>query len=80
METENWQDELRLSFALAHIGMLAQAAAGSYRATPEEVEERSAWLIGYIRDGTGLVTPENKVVLEKINSLLREENAVSCAA
>lgn len=80
MENENWQAEMLLSFALAHIGMLAQAANGVYKPTGTEVDDRAAWLVGYLRDGTGLVTDENKAILERVKIALQEQDTVQEAA
>lgn len=80
MENESWQAEMLLSFALAHIGMLAQAANGVYKPTGTEVDDRAAWLVGYLRDGTGLVTDENKAILARIKDVLQDQNDVQQAA
>lgn len=44
--------------AVGNISMLAQIAAGTYKAKPGEVDERAAWLVLFVRTGVGLVTPE----------------------
>ena len=70
LEPEN---ELYISFALAHLGMLVQAAKGQYKADVQEIDERAAWLVGFFRTGQGIVNDENKAVVQLINGALKPE-------
>lgn len=44
--------------AVGNIVMLAEIAAGARKAKPDEVNDRVAWLVSYVRTGVGLVTPD----------------------
>jgi hypothetical protein len=63
------QPEMHLAFALAHLGMISQAAHGQYRPRPGEIERRQAWLVSYIRNGIGLATDEDMELAKAINKL-----------
>ena len=73
MNSNDPQADLFLSFALAHLGMIAQAARGQYKPDPGEIEEREAWLVGYLRTGQGLVTEENRAIAEAVNKAVNQE-------
>jgi hypothetical protein len=72
--SEDPQAELLKSFAIAHLGMIVQAAKGIYTADPVEIDEREAWLIGYIRNGVGLATEENKRLAESVHDVLSTQS------
>jgi hypothetical protein len=63
-------DQIMRALALAHLSMLSQAAKGNFRMTPEDAESRQAWLIGFIRTGTGIVSEEDRQLARGINELL----------
>jgi hypothetical protein len=72
---ENPQAELLEMFAIAHMSMLCQTAKGEIKMSPGEVDEREAWLMGYIRNGVGLVTDENRRMAEVVNAALSTQPA-----
>jgi hypothetical protein len=66
----------QIMIALAHLSMLAQAAKGEFRALPEDVETRQAWLIGFIRTGAGIADEENRQLARQINDLLSTQSGM----
>lgn len=64
------QAELYRSFALAHLSMISQAAIGTYKPDPGEIDERQAWLVGYITEGKGILTEENLRIAQTVTNAL----------
>lgn len=56
--------------ALGNLSMLAQIANGEITAKLDEVEERQAWLVQFLRTGEGLVTDEAREMAEKVRVAL----------
>lgn len=68
-------DQIIKALALAHLSMLSQAARGDFRMQPADAESRQAWLIGFIRTGTGIVSEEERQLAQQINEFLNTQRA-----
>ncbi len=77
METANLTQADYLPIALAHLSMIAQAANGEYKPRPGEIEQRQAWLVGFLKTGQGLVTDADRECSRAINKVLSQPEPLS---
>jgi len=74
---ENPDADLPQMFALAHLSMLSQMAKGLIKASPEDIDEREAWLTYFIQTGEGVLTDEGRRVADLVQAALGQRCPVA---